>query len=69
MDVPAGDLIPAGVVAPQTTGGMVKAELPAVRAEQLAAPHAVVLPYKAKRPVPARAILKIDRTRAVAAAR
>jgi hypothetical protein len=28
MDVPAGDLIPAGVVAPQTTGGMVKAQLP-----------------------------------------
>src|SRR5260370_33578556 len=28
MDVPAGDLIPAGVVAPQTTSGMVKAELP-----------------------------------------
>ena len=28
MDVPAGDLIPAGVVAAQTTGGMVKAQLP-----------------------------------------
>ena len=28
MDVPAGDLIPAGVVASQTTSGMVKAELP-----------------------------------------
>jgi hypothetical protein len=28
MDVPVGDLIPAGVVAPQTTSGMVKAELP-----------------------------------------
>ena len=42
---------------------MVKAELPAARAEQLAAPHAVVLPYKVKRPVPARAMLKMDRTR------
>ena len=28
LDVPAGDLIPAGVVSPQTTGGMVKAQLP-----------------------------------------
>jgi hypothetical protein len=28
MDVPAGDLIPAGVVSAQTTGGMVKAQLP-----------------------------------------
>jgi RNA polymerase sigma factor for flagellar operon FliA len=48
---------------------MVKAELPAVRTAQLAVPHAVVLPYKAKRPVPARAMLKMDRTRSVAAAR
>jgi hypothetical protein len=28
MDVPAGNLIPAGVIAPETTGGMVKAQLP-----------------------------------------
>lgn len=28
MDVPAGDLIPAGVLAPQATAGMVKAQLP-----------------------------------------
>ena len=28
MDVPAGDLIPAGVVGQQATGGMVRAELP-----------------------------------------
>ncbi len=51
---------------------MLKAELPSARAEQLAAPQAVVLPYKVpvKRPAPARAMLKMDRTRrAVAAAR
>src|SRR5207245_10096029 len=28
MDVPSGDLIPAGVVGQQATGGMVRAELP-----------------------------------------
>jgi RNA polymerase sigma factor for flagellar operon FliA len=45
-----------------------KATLPAVREEKLAAPQAVVLPYK--RATPARATLRMPRTRqAVAAAR
>jgi RNA polymerase sigma factor for flagellar operon FliA len=56
----------AGLAKPK----MLKAQLPAAPAEQLATPHAVVLPYKAKRPAAARAILKMPRTRrAVAAAR
>ena len=44
---------------------MLKAELPPARAEQLAVPHAVVLPYKTPRPrpVPARVMLKMDRSR------
>jgi hypothetical protein len=38
--------------------------------ETVAAPHAVVLPYKVKKPTPAKASLKVTRTRhAVAAAR
>jgi len=49
---------------------MVKAELPATRAEQPAAPHAVVMPYAPKRPVTSRAILRMDRPRrAIAASR
>jgi hypothetical protein len=51
---------------------MVKAELPSPRAEQLAAPHAVVLPYKVpqKRRAPTRVMLKMEGARrAVAAAR
>jgi RNA polymerase sigma factor FliA len=49
---------------------MVKATLDAPRAEQLAAPPVVVLPYSAKRPVASRAILKMDRPRrAIAASR
>ncbi len=51
---------------------MVKAQLPDPQAETLANPHAVVLPYKRsmKRPVQAKASLKVTRTRqAVAAAR
>jgi RNA polymerase sigma factor for flagellar operon FliA len=48
---------------------MVKAELPPLRAEQLAVPHAVVLPYKAKNSAPGRAMLKMERTRSLAAAR
>jgi RNA polymerase sigma factor for flagellar operon FliA len=47
---------------------MRKAELPAARAEQLASPHAVVLPYRAKRSVPARALFKLDRPRRAIAA-
>jgi RNA polymerase sigma factor for flagellar operon FliA len=50
---------------------MVTAQLPP-HGSKAGAPHAVVLPYHArlKRPVPARAALKVDRTRrAVAAAR
>jgi RNA polymerase sigma factor FliA len=49
---------------------MVKATMDATRAEQLAAPHVVVMPYTAKRPVACRAILKMDRPRrAIAASR
>jgi RNA polymerase sigma factor for flagellar operon FliA len=47
---------------------MLKAELHAPRAEQLAVPHAVVLPYTPKRPVPARALFKVDRPRRAIAA-
>jgi RNA polymerase sigma factor for flagellar operon FliA len=47
---------------------MRKAELHVARAEQLAAPHAVVLPYKAKRPLAARAMLKMNRPRPAIAA-
>ena len=51
---------------------MVKAQLPAARADMVVAPQAVVLAYKAprKRPNPARATLKLaSRQRAVAVAR
>ena len=51
---------------------MVKAQLPDASAEKIASPYAVVLPYKpsAKRPVQAKASLKMTRTRhALAAAR
>ena len=51
---------------------MMKAQLPQTNAEKVASPQAVVLPYKAanKRPVLARATLKMGRPRqAVAAAR
>ena len=49
---------------------MVKAELPPVQADKLAARPAVVLPYKAppKRQVPMRASLKLERSRGALAA-
>jgi len=44
--------------------------MPAMTQETVAAPHAVVLPYKMKKPTPAKASLKVTRARpAVAAAR
>jgi RNA polymerase sigma factor for flagellar operon FliA len=47
---------------------MRKAELHAVRPEQRPARPVVVLPYTAKRPVPARALFKVDRPRRAMAA-